>query len=226
MVDNGYEAYKRDFIRDQRAHNNFRRGKYLLVIGVCLLLYVLYILPFDAGNASEIRGDEMKAGDTYGRAQVYYMEGLQLLCAKAGADDGEVYGIAQFTDCEGNDWIVSFTPGKDKELSKRIRDGIRLSESFDGNTYLPVSGYFQIQSMEALPYEADSFYSVYGSRYVNADGSNMLKMNADYLCKRTDSYTLALLSRAGIPFGSLVAGLVGVIYGSILLVKNRSWKTA
>lgn len=222
MENNSYEAYKRNLHRDQRKKNNLHRGKGLLVIGACFLLYLLYILPFHAGNASEIRGDEMKAGNTYGRTQVYYIEDLQLLCAKTDTDDGKIYCIAKFTDRDQNDWIISFTPGRDEELAERIR----LSASFERELDMTISGYFQLKYLEDLPFAADAFYSVYGSRYADADGSNMLSLDADYLCRRTENYMLAALSRPGIPLGSLVAGLVGVIYGGILLVRNRSRKAA
>lgn len=223
MGDNSYEAYKRNLHRDQRKQNNLHRGKGLLVIGACFLLYLVYILPFHAGNVSELRGDEMKAGNTYGRVQAYYIEHLQLLCAKAD-DDGKIYCIAKFADCDQKDWIISFTPGRDEAIAKRISDAIRLSSSFNSRIDLTISGYFQMQYLEALPAAADSFYSVYGSRYADGDGSNMLGLNADYLCKGTDNHVLTLLSRPGIPLGSLAAGLIGVIYGSILLVRNRSRK--
>lgn len=224
MGDNSYEAYKRDFIRDQRANSNFRMGKVLIVMGVCFLLYLLYILPFHAGNVSEIRGDEMKAGGMYDRVQVYYVDKLQLLCAKTDVDSGEIYCIAEFKDCNQNDWMISFTPGRDEELAKRIEQGILLSGAHDGAINMTINGYLHMQSMEELPFGADSFYSVYGSQYASADGANRLNMNADYLCGRTDSYMLELLFRPGILFASLVAGLFGCIYGGILLVRNRSHK--
>lgn len=225
MGDNSYEAYKRDFVRHQTKRKNFYRGMGMLIIGVCFLIYLLYILPFHAGDASEICGDEMKAGGTYDRIQVYYIKELQLLCSKTDTDDGKIYSIAKFTDCDQNDWIICFTPGKDEQLAKIISDGIRISNSFDGRLDLTLSGYFQIQYMSVLPFEADSFYTIYGDRYANADGSNMLRLNADYLCRQNSNYMLELLIRPGIPLCSLVIGLVSVIYGGFLLVRNRSYKT-
>lgn len=215
MNETSYEEYKKNLFRNQKKHVGFRRGKVLLVVGICMLFYTLFILPFNADNACEIRGDEMTAGKAYNPKKVYYIENLQILCAKTD-DDGEIYCIAKFLDCDKNDWIISFTPGRNKQLTEQIR----LSGSFESERNLTISGYFLLEYLEDLPFEADSFYTIYGSKYADAEASNMLRLNVDYLCKRTDNYTLAVLCRPDIPLGSLIVGLIGVLYGGFLLIKN------
>ena len=80
--------------------------------------------------------------------------------------------------------------------------------------------------MEDLPFGADSFYSVYAGKYADAEVSNLLSMNADYLCERTENYTLAVLFRRGIPLRSFIVALFGVLYGGFLLIRNQKRKMA
>ena len=222
MNESSYEEYKKNLFRDQKKRNGLHDGKIQLVIGICLLLYTLFILPFHADNAHEICGDEMKAGKAYYPQKVYYIENLQILRAKLDTENNNIYCIAKFLDRDQNDWIILFTPGRDEQLAERIR----LSSSFKDELNLTTSGYFQLEYLEDLPFAADSFYSVYGSNYADADGRNMLSMNAEYLCGRYDNYTLQALLRPGIPLGSFVFGLIGVISGGFLLFRNRSRKAA
>lgn len=226
MGDDSYEAYKRNLAHGRNKRSGLRQGKLLLVTGACLLLYFLYIFPFSTGSAGEMRGGEMKAGSTYDRIQIYYIEDLQILCASADTDGDKIYCAAKFTDGDQNDWMISFTPGSDEALAEEIQDRVQYSSFFDGRMDLRISGYFQMQYLEEFPSSVDRFYSAYGSKYVDADGATMLNLNADYLCKKTDNYMLALLSRPGMALGSLVISLIGIIYGGILLVLNRSRQVA
>ncbi len=222
MNENNYEEYKKNLSRDRKKHKALHSGKILLLLGTAFLLYTLWILPFHADNAHEIYGNEMKAGRTYYPVKVYYIENLQLLRGKTDADDDHIYCIAKFLDRDRNDWIISFTPGKDQELAEHIR----ISGRFENKPVLTVSGYFRLEYLDELPFEADSFYTVYGSSYADADGRNMLPLNAEYLCEKSDNYTLQALLRPGIPLGSFAAGLLSVLFGGISVIRNRTRKEA
>lgn len=222
MNESNYEEYKKNLSKDRKKRNGLHNGKIQLVVGICMLLYTLYILPFHAGDVREIRGDEVKAGKNYYPEKVYYIENLQLLRAKTDTDDDKVYCIAKFADRDQNDWIILFTPGKNKQLEERIR----LSSSFEVELNISTSGYFQLQYLEDLPFGADSFYSVYSGKYADAEGQNMLSLNAEYLCSKYDNYTLQALLRPGIPLVGFVAGMLGTIFGGLSLIRNRSRKTA
>ena len=221
MSDNGYEEYKKDLSRSLKGKENNHRGKVLLIVGTCFLVYLLVILPFHAGNVSEIRGDEVKAGREYSPIQVYYFENLKILHAKTDTD-GSLYCIAKFLDRDGKEWLLCFTPGDDKKLAEHIQ----LANSFEKELDQTVKGYFQLRYMEDLSFGADSYYSVYARKYADSELSNMLNMNADYLCERYENYTLAVLCRRGIPLLSGIVGLVGVLYGGFLLIRNPKHKTS
>ncbi len=220
MNESNYEEYKRNLSGSQKKRDGYRNGMVQAIVGICLLLYALFILPFHAGNVREICGDEMKAGKAFYPEKVYYIENLQLLRVKTDTDDGQIYCIAKFFDCNQNDWIISFTPGKNEQLAERIE----LAGSFGNELDLTISGYFLIEYLEDLPFEADSFYTVYGEKYADAEGQNMLGLNAKYLCTENDNYTLQVLLRPGIPLASFAAGLFGVISGGISLFRNRPRK--
>ncbi len=217
MHESGYEEYRKNLSRDRKRRDGFRNGKVQLIIGACLLLYTLLILPFRADNACEIRGDEMTAGKRFFPEKVCYIENLRLLRGKTDADDGRIYCIAKFPDRDQNDWVISFAPGRDQQLAEQIR----LSASFENELARAVSGYFLLEDMEDLPFEADAFYTTYGRKYADAGGQNMLGLHAEYLCKGDDNYTLQALLRPGIPFASFVSGMFGVIFGGISLTRNR-----
>lgn len=224
MNGSSYEEYKKDLSRSQKRHSALHDGKIQLVLGICFILYLLYVLPFHAGDLDRIHGDELKAGNAYGRAftpaKVFYADELHILRAKPDTDDGQIYCIAKFLDCDNNEWILSFTPGKNERLAERIR----LADTFEGEFDLTVSGYLRMESLEDLPFEADSFLSVYGRKYADADGSNLLSLNADYLCNMDENYTQAVLFRPGYPLVSLIVGLIGIVWGSYRLVKYRKKK--
>ncbi|MCM1104749.1 MAG: hypothetical protein NC409_11675 [Clostridium sp.] len=224
MNENSYEEYKRNFSRNQKRQYNFRGGRMCFFVGIGFLIYLLYILPFHADHVSEIHGDEVKAGKLYSPEKVCYIEDLQILRAKTDVDDDdELYCIAKFLDCDGNEWLISFTPGRNEELAEWIRIAGSLRTDFRERP-LTVSGYFHLRYLEELPFEADSFFSVYGSSY--ADGQNMLSINAEYLCGKYDNYTLQILLHPGLPLLSLVVGLLSTVFGGISWLRNRPRKTA
>lgn len=227
MNESNYEENPKNSDHGQKKHDGLSGKKLQLVFGLCLLLYTLFILPFHADNVSEICGDEVKAGNQYGRQQVYYIENLQLL--RAETDDDKVYCIARFLDRDQNDWIILFTPGKNKQLTEKIRSSIDFdnklnlttSAVFSNILNLTTSGYFQLEDLDYISTAADAFYRVYGRTYADAKGQNMLSMYAEYLCEKNDNFTLQALLRPGIPLASLVFGLYGVIFGGLPLIRNR-----
>lgn len=237
LAGNNYEEYKKNLSRSQKKHDDRHRGKGLLACGIFFLLYLLYVLPFRAGNVSEIRGDEIKGGNTYSPRKVYYIDNLHILRAKTDADDGSVYCIAKFSDYEQKEWIISFTPGGDKQLTDWMRSfasyqsrnalspsvpsGRETSENEPNPT---ISGYFLLGYLEDLPSAADAFYTVYGRSHAEAEGLTMINLNAEYLCAGYDNYTLRTLFRRGVPLLSFVVCLIGFIYGGILLIKTRPRK--
>lgn len=224
MEENSYEEYKKNLYRSQKRREGLHSGKISTVAGVCLLLYAFFILPFHADNVHEIRGDEIEAGKKYSPEKVYYIEELQILetnvdalrilKADADTDDDEIYCIAKFSDCNKNDWIISFTPGRDERLMQELRYGLKPT----------VSGYFLLEYLEELPSGADVFFTIRGRRHADAEGINMVNLNAEYLCAGYDNYTLQALICPGIPLASFVWGLVGVIGGVISLIRNRPRK--
>lgn len=221
MNENSYAEYKRNLYRDQKKKNDFHDGKVLLFVGVFFILFLLWILPFHAGNVSEIRGDEVQAAKSqYDPQKVYYIEKLQILRAKTNTEDGEIYCIARFCDCDGKAWLISVTPGDNGRLKEQLELSSRFKEELD----LTVSGYFQIQDLDNLPFEADSFFSVYGKSYADAEGQNMLSMNGKYLCDQYGNYLVEMISHPGIPFGTLVATAFCLLWGGFLFIKNRTRK--
>ncbi len=217
MNESSYEAYKESHSREQKKRDGFRSGMIRLIVGACLLVYVLWVLPFQAGSASQLRGDELTGGKNYFPAKVYYIEDLQLLRVKTDTENGQIYAIAQFSDREKTAWIISFGPGQDSQMAEMIR----LSPSL-GIPSHPISGYFLLKPLEELPAEADSFYTVYSRDH--ADTDKILSLHAEYLCSKDGSYTLRVLLRPGIPLFSFVVGLFGVLSGGISLVQNRPSK--
>lgn len=213
MNESSYEQYKESQSREQKKRNGFRNGKIQLIFGVCMLAYVLWVLPFQAGNAFRLRGNELTGGKNYYPEKVYYIEDLQLLRVKTDAENGKIYAIAQFTDREQTAWIISFSPGRNSEMTEKIQLSASLGSPSD-----PISGYFLLKPLEELPAEADSFYTVYSQEY--ADGQNVLNLHAEYLCPGSDSYTLRALLRPGIPLISFLAGLFGVLSGGVSLIRN------
>lgn len=217
MNESSYEAYKESQSREQKKRDGFRSGMIRLIVGACMLIYVLWVLPFQAGSTSQLRGDELTGGKNYFPAKVYYIEDLQLLHVKTDAENGQIYAIAQFSDREKTAWIISFGPGQDSQMAEMIR----LSPSL-GSPSHPISGYFLLKPLVELPAEADSFYTVYSQEYTDAE--KVLNLHAEYLCPGSDNYTLRALLRPGIPLFSFVVGLFGVLSGGISLVQNRPGK--
>lgn len=221
MNENSYEEYKQNFYRDQKKKNGFHEGKILLGVGAAFILYLLWILPFHADNVSELRGDEVQAAiSQYDPQKVYYIEDLEILRAKTDTEDGEIYCIARFLDRDRKEWLISLTPGSNGRLTQQLEASSRFKEELD----LTVSGYFQIQDLESLPFEADSFYSVYGKSYADAEGRNMLDMNAECLCDQYGNYLLEMLMHPGIPLGTLVTIVFCLLWGGFLFIRNRTRK--
>ncbi|MCM1536807.1 MAG: hypothetical protein NC254_00215 [bacterium] len=221
MNENSYEEYKRNFSREQNRQYHFRSGRICFFVGIALLLYTLLILPFHADNVSENRGNELKAGKQYYREKVCYIDDLQILFANPDTDE-DLYCIATFSDCDGTEWIISFTPGGNEQLSRKIRLADSHTNSL-GDEPLSVSGYFHLRLFEDLPFAADAFFSTYGSAY---PADRKLSINAEYLCGRDDNYTLQILFQPGIPLLSLVVGILAVVFGGLFWLRNRSRKTA
>lgn len=222
MEDTDYEEYKKNLSRDRKKRKKIHDGKAGILAGTFLLLFVFFILPYHADNAHDVQGDKIESGGFYGPKKVYYFEDLKILHAKTNTDDGSIYCIAKFTDCNQDDWIISFTPGRDERLAEQIR----LFASFQKEEQdLTVSGYFLVGNLEDLPFEADSYFSVYGLSYADDDASNMINKNAEYLCDKYDNYTLRTILRPGVPLCGIAAGLLGVITGIISLIRYRSRKS-
>ncbi|MCM1190967.1 MAG: hypothetical protein NC123_00190 [Butyrivibrio sp.] len=220
MNENSYEEYKRNFSREEKKSGDFKRGRLQFLLGLVFGIYVLWILPFHAGDVSEMHGEEVKGGKAYYPIQVYYIKDLQILEAKTDTEDGEIYCVAKFYDCDQKEWIISFTPGN----SESVKEYIELSKHFPDGPDLKVSGYFQMQYLEDLSFEADSFYSVYGRKYADAEGGNMPELNAKYLCDISGNYILEVLLHPGIPLVSLVAAVGSILFGGIAVLKNRPSK--
>ncbi|MCM1326407.1 MAG: hypothetical protein NC094_03415 [Bacteroidales bacterium] len=216
MKESSYEEYKRDVARGQKKRDGFRRGSILLVLSIFFVGYLLWILPFRADNVSEVRGNEIEAGKEYYPLKVYYIENLRIL--HADTDDDEIYCIAQFADCDGKEWLLSFSPGSNERLAEQMKSAGRFSQEPD----LTVSGYFQMQYFEDLPFKVDSFYSVYGRKYADAEGGNMLEMNAKYLCDKSGNYTWEALLHPGIPLLTFVVAVFSILFGGYSFIKNRS----
>lgn len=223
MEDANYEEYKKNLSRDKKQCKKIHDGKVGIIAGAFLLLFVFFILPYHADNAHDIQGDKIESGGFYGPQKVCYFEDLKILHANTNTDDGSIYCIAQFTDCDQNDWIISFTPGRHELLASQIR---LFASSQKGDQDLTISGYFLIGNLEDLPFEADSYFSVYGLSYADDDASNMININAEYLCNKYDNYTLQTILRPGVPLCGIVAGLLSVITGIISLIRYRSRKSA
>lgn len=180
---NSYEEYKKNLSRSRTWRANIYDGKVCLISGTCLLLLFLYILPFHAGNAHEIQGDQIDFGGPHDPQKVYYFEKLEILDAKMDTDDDSIYCIARFCDCDQKEWIILLTPGGDESLAEQIR----LFDSLLKVGYnFTVSGYFVMRDPRYLPYGADAYLSIRGQSFAVNDGSNIISVNAEYLCGRTE----------------------------------------
>ncbi len=220
---NSYEEYKKNLSRSRTWRENIYNGKAMLLCGTILLLFCLYLLPFHAGNAHEIQGDQIDFGGRFDPQKVYYFEKLEILDAKTDTDDDSIYCIARFADCNQKEWIILLTPGRNEPLAEQIR----LFDSLLKVEYnLPVHGYFLVKDLSYLPYGTGAYLGIRGQSFAVNDGSNIINMRAEYLCSRTENYTLQALKRPGEPLVCFVVGLSGVIYGAILLIRNRRRKTS
>lgn len=231
---NSYEEYKKNLSRSRTWRENIYNGKGMLIAGTYLLLFFLYLLPFHAGNAHEIQGDQIEFGGRYDPRKVYYFEKLEILHTETDTDDDSIYCIARFSDRDQQEWIILLTPGRNENLAENIRllnslqkgtEQIRLFDSPQKEGYnFTVSGYFLMRDLKELPSKAGSYLRNHGQLYAVNDGSNIISVNAEYLCSRTDNYTLQTFNHPSEPLGCLVVGLSGVIYGIILLIRYRRRK--
>ncbi|MCM1057818.1 MAG: hypothetical protein NC517_09440 [Firmicutes bacterium] len=222
MNENSYDEYKRNFSREEKKSGDFKRGRMQFLLGLVFGVYLLWILPFQAGDVSTMHGEDIKGGKVYYPIKVYKIKNLQILETKTDTKDGEIYCVAKITDCDQKEWIISLTPGN----SEHLKEDIELSKYFPDGPDLKVSGYFQMQYLEDLSFEASSFHSVYGRKYADAEGGNMLELNAKFLCDTGGNYMQEVLLRPGIPLGSLVASVISIVLGGIAFVKNRPAKKA
>lgn len=226
--ESSYEAYKNELHRKNKKRSNLRNGKVQLILGIAFLLYTLFILPFHADNAGDLRADELKIGDSYGRVRVYYFDRLEILEAKIDEDGSQIYCIAGFFDRDRNECFTMLAFDKDEPSAESIRLWDSLNRPDPNPT---VSGYFQLKTLDMKKQEKDgsgagSFLSVYSRKYADADASNILDMCADYVCGRTGNYTLIVLCHPGIPLISFVAGLTATVWGICLLLGSRKGRRA
>jgi len=211
MKETNYPKYKKEQAREQKRQKNLLRGKGSLLAGVALLLLTLYTLPFRAVNVSDICGDEFK------ERKAYYIEDLQILHAKTDDTQDQVYCVAKFLDRNQNAWILSFELGTNEYLAEQIRLAQTLGKELDATA----SGYVYVEN---IPEEARIYYSSHSEKYVEADDENVLNLNAYYLCGASGNYTLQALLRSGETKAGFVVGVVGVIFGGIMVMMNRACK--
>lgn len=220
MSEESYEEYKKLRAKNEKRKEGLHNGKICVVVGLCLLLYSLYMLPHRADSVHQMRGSEIKAAKEYYPEKAYTIETLEILEAKTETD-GRIYAIARFLDGEQKDWIVLLTPGRDERLAENLSLLERSQKNGSGGNELTVRGCFLMRMMEDLPFSADSYYTVYGEKYANENKSNMPAWNAEYLCVIDDNYTLRALCRPGIPLCGFAAGLGGILYGAVSLIRSR-----
>lgn len=217
MKDNSYEEYKKEFSRTQHKKDKFFEGKVCLAAGIFLLLLSLFFLPFRAYYASELQGDELETG------KVYYIENLQILHAKIEGDS--ICCMAKFQDKDQKEWLISFIPDGDEQLVNRIQTVKKVEQMFHpGDCFeldMETRGYFYV---EDIPSEASSYYAVYSGNYTETGDVTKLKLNVDYLCPLGGNYTLEVLQRPGYILCGFVFGIIGIIWGGFLVVKNRAGK--
>lgn len=211
MKETNYHKYKIEQACEQRRQKNLLRGKGSLLAGAALLLLTLYTIPFRAVNVSDICGDELK------ERKAYYIEELQILHAKVDENEDQVYCVAKFLDRDQNAWILSFDPGTNEHLAEQIRLAQTLGKELDATA----SGYVYV---EDIPEEVRIYYSSHSENYVETDGGNLLRLNAYYLCGASGNYTLQAILRSGETKAGFVVGVVGVIFGGIMVMMNRSRK--
>lgn len=211
MKETDYQKYKIEQAREQKRKKYLFRGKGSLLAGAFLLLLTLYTIPFHAVNVSEICGEELR------ERKAYYIEDLQILQAKVDDTEDQVYCVAKFFDRDQKAWILSFDPGTNEHLAEQIRLAQVLGKELDATT----SGYVYVEN---IPDEARVFYSSHSEEYAEADGGNVLKLNAYYLCGASGNYTLQTLMRPGEIKAGFVVGVVGIIFGGVLVITNRPRK--
>lgn len=236
MDENSYQEYKEEKWKRSEKAGGLKRGKLLLIAGICAILYAVLIFPFHADNAGKIHGDEIKAGNPYGFQRVCYIENLQILYAKVYAREiDEIYCVARFSDCDRKEWLICVTFGDSDRLAGQIKALSTREDRYSGvvekysytlnladRSDLSVSGYFQMQRLTDLPSEVFDFYATYNSQYLDTEDWNELFINAKYLCDEGGNYTAEVLLNPGILLRTFVAGLSAILFGVFLLMKNRA----
>ena len=208
MGDWFYEGYKRRQAAVEKRKGELLKGKVALIIGSVLVAVSLFMIPYHADNASQLSGEELQKGDAY------YIDNLQILDVKVDDDDGDIYCVAGFRDKDEKEWIISFHPAGDEHLVRRME----LAASLGGDSDIITSGYVYLYELSGNP---KIYYSSHSKNYAEPDGGNIIRLDADYLCDINGNYTLAVLFRPGQIRASFVMGAIGIIYGIILLLRNR-----
>ena len=209
MGDWFYEGYKRRLVAEEKRKDELLKGKIALLIGSVLLVLALILVPYHAHISSDISGDELQAGDAC------YIENLQILDARIDDDGEDIYCVACFLDKNQKEWIISFHPKSDEHLVKRIT----LAKSLGAELDIVTSGYVYLYELSGT---AEIYYSSHSKNYGTPNGENIIKLDADYLCDINENYTLAVLFRPGLIRASFVGGIFGIIYGIVLLLRNRA----
>lgn len=208
MGDWFYEGYKRRMAAAEKRKEELRKGKVALVIGGVLLAVSLFMIPYHADNVGELSGAQLQEGDAY------YIENLQILDVKVDDDDGDIYCVAGFRDKDEKEWIISFHPGSDENLVRRME----LAASLGVDPNIITSGYVYLYELSGNP---KIYYSSHSKNYAEPDEGNIIRLDADYLCDINGNYTLAVLFRPGQIRAAFVVGVIGIIYGIVLLLRNR-----
>ncbi len=206
MGDWFYEGYKRRLVSAENQRSALGKGKISIIVGGLLVIVALFLLPYHAENVSEISGAELQKGN------VYYIHDLQILDVKVEEDD--IYCVAGFRDKDDKEWIISFHPRSDEHLVKRME----LAASLGADSDITTGGYVYLYELAGNP---KIFYSSHSKNYGAPDGENIIKLDGDYLCDINGNYTMEVLFHPGMIRASFVVGVVGVIYGMFLLLKNR-----
>ena len=206
MGDWFYEGYKRRLAATEKRKEELRGGKIGLLGGSALVVAALFMIPYHAVKSSEISGRELQAGDAC------YMEQLEIRDVRVD-DDGDIYCVAAFRDMNEKEWIISFHPGDDDHLIRRMEIGASLGTFSD----IKIDGYVYLYQLTG---NSETYYSLRSKKYAESDGSNIIRLDADYLCDIYGNYTLEVLLRPSEAKRAFFVGGFGMIHGIFLLLRN------